>query len=230
MSNGFQFLDIILFAMIAAFLILRLRSVLGRHKDSGEPQKNNERETFSENKPKNSTNKNIISLSSAKPGIEDSEETAPPQTELEVGITKIQTVANDFDPTEFLTGAQAAFEMIIKGFAEGNKDLLETLLNDEVYNNFLAAIRSRETENQSLENTLIRIVSCEIIEASLADTVANITIKLVSEQINITRDQDGSVVNGDPDKICTVTDIWTFARNTGLQDPNWMLIATRSLD
>jgi predicted lipid-binding transport protein (Tim44 family) len=99
-----------------------------------------------------------------------------------------------------------------------------------VYNNFLVAIRSREAENQSLENTLIRIASCEIIEASLENTFANITIKLVSEQINITVDQDGSVVAGDRDKISTITDIWTFARDMGLEGPNWMLIATRSLD
>jgi predicted lipid-binding transport protein (Tim44 family) len=230
MSNGFQFLDIILFAMIAAFLILRLRSVLGRHKDSGEPKKNNERESFSENSPKNNANENVISLSSAKSGIERGEETAPLQTELDAGISKIQSVANDFDSAEFLTGAQAAFEMIIQGFADGNTDILKTLLNDEVYNNFLVAIRSREAENQSLENTLIRIASCEIIEASLEDTFANITIKLVSEQINIIVDQDGNVVNGDRDKIATITDIWTFARDTSLQDLNWMLIATRSLD
>ena len=230
MSNGFQFLDIILFAMIAAFLILRLRSVLGRHKDSGEPQNNNEGEPFPDKTPKNNTNENIITLSSAKSDAEGLEEAAPHQTELEAGVYKIQSAANDFDPTEFLTGAQSAFEMIIQGFAEGNKALLETLLSDEVYNNFLAAIRSREAESQSLENTLIRIVSCEIIEANLEDAVANITIKLVSEQINITRDQDGSVVNGDVDKISTITDIWTFARDLGLQDPNWLLIATRSLD
>jgi predicted lipid-binding transport protein (Tim44 family) len=230
MSNGFQFLDIILFAMIAAFLILRLRSVLGRHKDSGESQKNNERESFSENSPKNNANENIISLSSAKPITENGEETASSATELEAGISKIQSVTNDFDPNEFLTGAQAAFEMIIQGFADGNTDILKTLLNDEVYNNFLVAIRSREAENQSLENTLIRIASCEIIEASLEDTFANITIKLVSEQINITVDQDGSVVAGDRDKTSTITDIWTFARDMGLEGPNWMLIATRSLD
>ena len=120
--------------------------------------------------------------------------------------------------------------MIIEAFAKGNTEKLETLLNDEVYNNFLQAIRSRETEKQTLENTLIRIVSCEILEANMINSFAHITVKIVSEQINVTRSLDGDLINGDPENVATVTDIWTFARDTGLQDPNWKLIATRSLD
>jgi predicted lipid-binding transport protein (Tim44 family) len=230
MNNGFQFLDIILFAMIAAFLILRLRSVLGRHKDSGEQKRENRPESFSVERSNDNVDSNVFSLPRAKSGKDSPEEKISTGTALESGIYKIKNVANDFDPTEFLNGAQAAFEMIIQAFAKGDSEKLETLLNSEVYDNFLKAIRSREAEKQTLENTLIRIVSCEIIEASMIDSVANITVKIVSEQINVTRSQHGDVVNGDPESVSAVTDIWTFARDTDLQNPNWMLIATRSLD
>ena len=230
MNNGFQFLYIILFAMIAAFLILRLRSVLGRHKDSGEQKRENRPESFPVERSNDNVDSNVVSLPRAKSEKDSPEEKVPTGTVLEAGIYKIQTAANDFDPKEFLNGAQAAFEMIIQAFAKGDTQRLEALLNNEVYNNFLQAIRSREAEKQTLENTLIRIVSCEIIEADMIDSFANITVKIVSEQINVTRDQNGDVVNGDPESVSDVTDIWTFARDTGLQNPNWMLIATRSLD
>ena len=103
-------------------------------------------------------------------------------------------------------------------------------LNQEVYNNFLQAIKTRESKNETLENTLVRIVSCETIEASMLDNFANITVKIVSEQINVTKDKKGDVINGDPDHISVVTDIWTFSRDAISENPNWKLIATRSLD
>ena len=230
MNNGFQFLDIILFAMIAAFLILRLRSVLGRHKDSGEQQKENNPESYSLERSNDNVDNNIVSLPSAKSEKDSLEEKTGPETALESGLQNIQAATVDFDPKEFLNGAQAAFEMIIQDFAKGNTERLETLLNHEVFNNFLQAIRSREAEKQILENTLIRIVDSEIIEANMIDSFANITVKIVSEQVNVTRNEKGDVVSGNPENVAAVTDIWTFARDTSLQDPNWMLIATRSLD
>ncbi len=230
MSNGFQFLDIILFAMIAAFLILRLRSVLGRHKDPGEPPQKNDRKSFSADASKNNINKNVVSLQGVESDKKDQEETSTAETALEIGVKKIQTATNDFDPIDFLNGANTAFEMIVQAFTKGDTELLETLLNNEVYDNFLQAIRSRESNNQILENTLVRIVSSEIIEANMMDNFANVTVKIVSEQVNVMRNEGDEVVSGDPDHILVVTDIWTFARGIGAQDPNWMLIATRSLD
>jgi predicted lipid-binding transport protein (Tim44 family) len=235
MGEGFQFIDIILFAMIAAFLILRLRSVLGRHKDSGDPQQRNQTDGFSSD-PKNqkdTSNGNVISLPDHRPvdGDADEEEAEKqPETPLSAGLAKIKSVSPDFDDTEFLVGARTAFEMIIQAFAEGDTDLLNSLLNNEVYNNFLQAIRSREADKYTLENTLVRIVSGEMIEAYMEDQIANVTIKIVSEQVNVTRDEDGEIVDGDADHISEVTDIWTYARDTKTGDPNWLLVATRSLD
>ena len=232
MGEGFQFIDIILFAMIAAFLILRLRSVLGRHKDSGDPQQRNQHDPFQPD-PAQEKGDNVIALPDHGPAVDDEEEPEEepkPETPLDIGLAQIKAASPDFDRTEFLVGARTAFEMIIQAFAEGDTDLLNSLLSDEVYNNFLSAIRSREAENQTLENTLVRIVNAEMLEAYLEDSSANVTVKIISEQVNVTRDVEGEVVDGDADHISEVTDIWTFARDTKSRDPNWLLVATRSLD
>ena len=232
MGEGFQFIDIILFAMIAAFLILRLRSVLGRHKDSGDPLQRNQHDPFASDK-NNENSDNVISLpdhGSIETVEEKSEAEKKPETPLDIGLAQIKDASTDFDSTEFLVGARAAFEMIIQTFAEGDTDLLNSLLSNEVYNNFLQAIRAREAENQTLENSLVRIVNTEMLEAYMEGSQANVTVKIISEQVNVTRDAEGEVVDGDADHISEVTDIWTFARDTKSRDPNWQLVATRSLD
>ena len=230
MGEGFQFIDIVLFAMIAAFLILRLRSVLGRHRDHGRPDDG----VGGSRSPQRDDN--VISLpeqAETTPAVDDrldEPEPSPKETPIDAGFTQIQIAAPDFDRTEFLAGARTAFEMIIQAFAEGDRDLLKSLLSEGVYANFLSAITSREDASEKLENTLIRIVSAEPIEAYMDGASAHVTIKIVSEQINVTRDAKGEVVDGDPDHVSEITDIWTFARDTQTSDPNWELVATRSLE
>lgn len=230
MGEGFQFIDIVLFAMIAAFLILRLRSVLGRHRDHGRPEDG----IGGSGSPKQ--NDHVIPLpeqaetSPLASEVKDESEATPEETPLGAGFTQIQIAAPDFDRAEFLVGGRTAFEMIIQAFAEGDRSLLESLLSDEVYGNFLSAITDRENVGETLENTLIRIVSAEPIEAYMDGPTAHVTLKIVSEQINVTRDAKGEVVDGDPNHVSAITDIWTFARNTQNADPNWALVATRSLD
>ena len=230
MGEGFQFIDIVLFAMIAAFLILRLRSVLGRHRDHGRPEDG----VRSSRSPQRDDN--VISLpeqAETTPAVDDrldEPEPSPEETPIDAGFTQIQIAAPDFDRTEFLEGARTAFELIIQAFAEGDRELLKSLLSEGVYANFLSAITSREDASEKLENTLIRIASAEPIEAYMDGASAHVTIKIVSEQINVTRDAKGEVVDGDPDHVSEITDIWTFARDTQTSDPNWELVATRSLE
>ena len=230
MGEGFQFIDIVLFAMIAAFLILRLRSVLGRHKDHGRPEEG----AGGGRSPQRDDN--VMSLperadtTPVAAGQLDESEQPKEETPIDAGFTQIQIAAPDFDRTEFLVGARTAFEMIIQAFAEGDQELLKSLLSEEVYGNFLSAMTSREDASQTIENTLIRIVSAEPIEAYMDEASAHVTVKIVSEQINVTRDAKGEVVDGDPDHVSEITDIWTFARDTQTSDPNWELVATRSLE
>ena len=228
MGEGFQFIDIILFAMIAAFLILRLRSVLGRRQDNGGPPSN----PFSRESRQGPQDDNVVQLpDQSEPLDPDAEpEEREPATPLEAGFTQIRIADPAFDHEEFLVGARTAFEFIIQAFAEGDTETLENLLNDEVYQNFLSAIRSREAANETLENTLVRIRTADAIEAYMDGAVAFVTMKIVSEQVNVTRDAAGEVASGDPGHITEITDIWTFARDTNSRDPNWELVATRSLE
>ena len=223
MGDGFQFIDIILFAMIAAFLILRLRSVLGRRQDNGGPPS----DPFSGGSQHEPQEDNVVQLPDQSEPLDLD---AEPATPLEAGFTQLRIADPAFDQEEFLVGARTAFEFVIQAFAEGDTETLESLLNDEVYQNFLSAIRSREAANETLENTLVRIRAADAIEAYMDGAVAFVTMKIVSEQVNVTRDAAGEVTDGDPGHITEITDIWTFGRDTNSRDPNWELVATRSLE
>jgi predicted lipid-binding transport protein (Tim44 family) len=230
MGEGFQYIDIILFAMIAAFLILRLRSVLGRHRNDGRPQ----RDPYeSARVPGEDT---VVQLPDRTEGRTEGRrpgwrpEPAPDAaaTPLDAALTQMRIIDPRFDAREFVSGARAAFEMIVEGFAKGDRKTLQMLLSPEVYENFEGAIREREQRNETLENTLIRVVSADPVEAELDGSNASITVKIVSEQVNITKNAAGEVVDGNANHITEVTDIWTFARDLRSRDPNWKLVATRS--
>ena len=157
----------------------------------------------------------------------DAEEAAAPDA-LETGLKQIGQADKSFDDKEFMNGARAAFEMIIGAFAANDKKALRPLLANEVYDNFTRAIQEREENRHTLETTLVGITDSEIIEAELQQKTAFITVKFVSEQVNVTRDEKGETVEGDASHVAKITDIWTFARNTRSRDPNWTLVATRS--
>ena len=225
MSGGLGFIDIILFAMLAAFLIYRLGSVLGKR--TGNEQKRPD--LFGAGvKREADQEENVISL--PERAVEPVDEPEQLVSSLDEGLVAIRSVDQNFDPGEFAQGANAAFEMIVEGFARGDTETLRNLLSDEVFSNFATAIQEREAANQSHETTIVGVESAEIVEAELDDGTALVTMKYVSEQVNVTRDEDGSVADGDPIAVLRITDIWTFAREVNSSDPNWALVATRSPD
>ncbi len=241
MENGFQFLDIILFAAVAAFFILRLRGVLGKR--TGHKEKPPGRDAFG--KHRTAEDDKVISLPdrAEHPEAADAEEfdeefaaEAParsaradaPAAGLEAGLAQIREADETFDDAEFLGGASACFEMIINAFAAGDAKALRPLLSNDVYGDFAGAIEEREKGGQTLETTLVGINDAEIAGADLQGRTAFITIKFVSEQVNVLRDKDGETVEGDPNHVIKITDLWTFARNTNSRDPNWTLVATGS--
>jgi predicted lipid-binding transport protein (Tim44 family) len=149
---------------------------------------------------------------------------------LSQGLEQIMRTDPAFQPEEFISGAKIAFELIIDAFAAGDTGALKPMLNAEVFANFSQAIRDREQAGETLEDTLVGVKSAEIVEAYVEDQASNATVKFVSEQINATRDEDGNVVDGNPNAVIDVTDFWTFARDIKSRDPNWTLVATSSLD
>lgn len=232
MSEGFQFIDIIFFAMIAAFLVLRLRGVLGR-RDGHEGKARN---PF-KNRPSEQQDNNIIAMpdrtephadeSPLKESALDAGESDDPVVR---GLMEIQQANPDFDSEDFISGSKIAFELILGAYASGDTGTLKPLLSPEVLADFSRAIRDREQAGETLEDTLVGIKSADIVEAYLEDRTVNITIKFFSDQINATRDENGDVVDGNPNAVIEVTDFWTFARDTKSRNPNWALIATSSLD
>jgi len=221
-----HFIDIIFFAMVAAFLILRLRSVLGRRTGT-----ERQRPDPFHPSPAEGTSDKVIPLPGQAPPPPAEPLSLPPAakgTPLEAGLTQIQVADQGFTAQHFTEGAKAAFEMIVAAFAKGDREALRPLVNDGVFENFAAAIKAREDAGQSHETKLVGVKSADILEAQVDNRVAFVTVKFVSEQINVTRDKDGNVVEGDPGHVADITDIWTFARNTRSRDPNWSLVETRS--
>jgi len=226
MSDGFQYFDIIIFAMIAAFLVLRLRGVLGRRTGAEKP-----RDFLPRGGAKrDATTDNVVSLPDT---VRAREELAPvpggPRAaNPESGIAQIRAADTSFDPGGFVQGARGAFEIIVNAFASGDTATLRPLLSDEVYERFAEAIRHRVEAKETLETHLVSVKTAEIDEAQLNGRTAFVTVKFVSDQVNVTRAADGKIIEGEPDHVVEKTDFWTFARNTRSQDPNWLLVATRS--
>ena len=212
--------DIVLFAMVALFLVLRLRSVLGRR--TGNEQR---RDPFVQ-RPAPAADK-VVSLPPRPAAM-----LRPMQTGsgdgAAAGLARIRAADPGFDPDQFLQGARIAFEMIVAAFANGDKEQLRPLLSDEVFSRFAAAIDERSAAGETLETRILRLKTAEIAGALLSGRTAQITLEIVSDQINVLRAHDGSIVDGHPENPIEKTDVWTFARDTRSADPNWMLVATGS--
>ena len=246
MDEGFQFLDIILFAAIAAFFVLRLRGVLGKRTghdkrkldpfgkpDGSEADDDTVISLPDRNKATRAQEADEEAAEEAAPGDtdetrEDIAEAAAAATPLDAGLIQVKRADKSFDEDSFLSGSQTAFEWVISAFAQGDAKTLRPLLSNDVYGDFSGAIEERESAGQTLETTLVGITEATIIEAELQGRTAFVTIKFVSEQVNVVHDSDGEVVDGDPNHVTKITDIWTFARNTRSRDPDWTLVATRS--
>jgi predicted lipid-binding transport protein (Tim44 family) len=220
-----HYFDIILFAMIAAFLILRLRSVLGR-------RTGNERRPDSISRQAEQTRdkagNNVVPLGARAGAATPPLPTTKPPDAVAAGLERIRSVDPEFDPAGFLEGARMAFEMIVAAFAAGDKAQLRPLLSDEVYKPFSDAITEREAAGETLETRILQLKSIDLVEAALAGRMARVTVKFVTDQINVLRAHDGSIVDGHPEEPTEKIDFWTFARDTGSGDPNWVLMATAS--
>jgi len=213
--------DIVLFAMVALFLILRLRSVLGRR--TGNEQR---RDPFAQ-RASTAADK-VVALPQRPPASPSSPPQPAAADSVASGLARIRAADPGFDPEQFLQGARAAFEMIVAAFAAGDKGQLRPLLSDEVFGRFATAIDERDAAKETLETRILRLKTAEIVGAALAGRTAQVTLELASDQVNVLRAHDGSIVDGNPDNAVEKTDFWTFARDTRSADPNWVLVATGS--
>ncbi|MCW2244556.1 putative lipid-binding transport protein (Tim44 family) [Azospirillum fermentarium] len=226
MGDGFIFIEIVIFAMIAAFLVYRLRSVLGR-RDNDEPRRSNPYAPTPTDRAAPHGD-NVIPMPGRDRGIADVPPPPAPGEPESLAATLARIAAADrmFEEKNFLQGARAAFTMIVGAFAAGDTATLRPLLADPVYDSFAAAIRQRQQAGQTLETTIHRIVDADVTAARLDGRTVAVTVTFISEQTGVTRDASGAVVDGDPKAVETVTDIWTFTRDIRSNDPNWLLSET----
>ena len=194
MSNSFGYIDIILLGMIAGFIILRLRTILGR-------------KTGHESK--------------VYPGFTEKEfsipknETKPVKQNLEILEGK--------DKKEFLRGAEIAYESILTAFANGDLIKLKNLLSTNMFSNFSDAIKSRNKEGIKSEFTFIGVKESSVEKYEKIKDNLFATVKFVAEVISVKKDKENKLIEGNPDKIKFVTDSWKFTRNINQKDPNWYL-------
>jgi predicted lipid-binding transport protein (Tim44 family) len=223
MGDGFAFLDIIIFAMLAGYLVFQLRRVLGRRTGQEEQRRTN---PFKRQPDDAAENDNVIALADRATNESPDDETANLDPEMN-GLTQLKMVDPDFDDREFLRGAKGAFEWIVAAFSRGDRKELGTLLSPSLFESFEAAIDQRENASETLETTISSMKSATVDDVTLEDSVVSITVEFITDQVKVTRDAQGNVVEGDPNRIDTLTDIWIFARDLRSRDPNWQLVGTR---
>ena len=221
---SFPLVDILLLALAAGFIVLRLRSMLGRRTGNEPPPGYRHRDAMGQI----DRSGKVVRLPGAENAADDpaGADAAEEAGGVAAALTQIQLADRNFDPDGFLAGAKAAYEMIITGFARGDRAGLEPLLAEDVFDSFDAVIKGREDKGHEAETQLVGIERAEIVGARLRERIAEITVKFISEIISVTRNADGAVIEGDPTRSRRITDIWTFARDTRSRDPNWKLVGT----
>tara|TARA_Y100001001_G_scaffold137361_1_gene139113 strand:+ start:96 stop:860 length:765 start_codon:yes stop_codon:yes gene_type:complete len=228
--------DIILLAVIAAVILLWLRSVVGTRSDSDRQRPNPYKKQPQSDKAQASK-----AQARKKAGEDDEDKRAAARQRLkgpethpdidnktaEAGLTQIALADKSFDTDAFLQGAKAAFKMIVPAFASGDREVLESLLAEDVYKAFDAVITERESNDQTAQTTIHAIEKAKIIDAKLKDNVARITVRFTARETHVTRDSEGRVVYGHPSQKNNFTDVWVFARDTKSSDLKWLLVETR---
>ena len=197
MGNQIGFIDIILLAMFAGFIILRLRNILGRR-------------TGHQGKP---MGKYFPKGMEVLKDIENNEAIRTGQVDEEV-------------KKQFLKGAEIAYEQIITSFAKGDKKSLKGLLGKKMYDDFSEVIEQRKKKEIKYETTFIGIKSSKILEFKKIENIYKVTVNFVCEIITCVKDKDNKIIEGNPDTIKTVNDIWKFSKNMWSQDPTWYLVET----
>ena len=222
----------LIFVVAAVFVFLQLRNVLGKrtghHRPPFDP-----REKAAEATESDKDNDNVITL----PGVGKAEDPykaidamAKPRTKINRGLRAIKDAASIFDPNEFLKGAGMAYEMIVMAFADGDRKTLKNLLAKDVFDGFAAALDERAGSGEVVQTNFVGIEDIKITAAELRDNDAHVTVSVVSQLISASRDKAGEVIEGDPEAVVEVSDVWTFARDVRQKDPNWKLVATESDD
>ena len=239
LAEDMEFFDFgtIFFLVAAVVIFFQLRNVLGR-------RTGNERKPFDPySAPRNgkdaaASSENVVSLPRKRGAADEPAEDiyaaidafAKPGTDLNKGLRAIRDADPSFNPKTFAEGAKMAYEMIVLAYADGDRKTLKNLLSREVYDGFVSAIADREARSEKIQSSFVGIDKADLVAAEMKGSEAHVTLRIVSELISATRDKAGEVIDGDPETVAEVKDVWTFARDTRSRDPNWKLVATEEED
>ena len=225
--------DLIVYAIVAAGLVLWLRNILGtRHGDERErpnpftaqPETTDQpRSPYLDGEPKPLSPQERISALAANPTPVLSVENKT----AENGLIDISRGDKGFDINFFLDGAQEAFVMIVESFAKKDRETLRDLLEPQVYSAFEGAIDTRESNGETMATEILAVRKAEVVEAKLEGRNAYITVRFQADEITTTKDRDGTIIAGHPEKVTPMRDIWTFARDIKGRDPRWLVHETR---
>jgi predicted lipid-binding transport protein (Tim44 family) len=231
----FDIITTIIFLVLAVFIFLRLRSVLGQRTGRERPPSNPYSARGAVRSP--ATDKVVTLPSRPAEALPRPAEASQPLGDrwkgiaesgsgVAAGLDAIATADPSFDAKHFITGARTAYEMIVTSFAEGDRRQLRSLLSREAYNRFDAAITEREGRGETAETRFVSIDGSTVTAAELRDRTAQITVRFVSKLFSATRDRSGTVIDGNVEKVTDNREAWTFARNISSRDPNWKIVAT----
>lgn len=228
-----DFLDIytLVFLALAVFVIFRLRAVLGQRTGHEKPPFDPFRRPDAPNEEQTS---NVIPLPQARPAPEAVDPAAvlkgiaAPGSPVAQGLAQLMAADSAFDPRQFVSGARAAYEMIVLAFARGDRAALKDLLSKDVLDSFVAVIAGREQRGETVETTFVSIDKAEVVEAELKNMSMQVTMRFASKLITATKDRSGSVIDGSAEQIVDLIDVWTFAREAKTRDPNWRLVSTEA--
>ncbi|MGU3400107.1 Tim44/TimA family putative adaptor protein [Brucellaceae bacterium D45D] len=230
-----QFFDFgtIFFFIAAVIIFLQLRNVLGRRTGSEKPPFDPYTSARSaDSVPAAGETDNVVALPrrSTEKDFAAFDKIAPAGTPVNDGLRAIYAEDPAFEPARFVEGVKIAYEMIVMAFANGDRKSLKNLLSKDVYEGFIAAIDEREQRGESVRSSFVGIEKAEIASAEMKGSEAHVTINIVSQMISSTLDKDGKLIDGDPENVVEIKDLWTFARDTRSRDPNWKLVATEADD
>jgi len=237
LAEEMEFFDFgtIFFLVAAVVIFFQLRNVLGRRTGNERPPIDPYTAGRTREKDPAKTD-NVVALP-RKRGAGEADESyaaidamAPPPSDLNKGLRAIRDADAGFDPKGFVDGAKMAYEMIVMAYADGDRKTLKNLLSREVFDGFVAAIGERENRAEKIQSSFVGIDKADIVSAEMKGGEAHITLRIVSELISATRNKAGEVIDGDPETVAEVKDVWTFARDTRSKDPNWKLVATEAED
>ena len=202
MSEAFQYIDILILAIIAGIVLLRLRSVLGRRTGHEKTDKT----SYNYETPQQSSEEKVVTI--------------------EPKVASSSREDGWFDKDDFLRGASNAYETIVTNFENGNKDALKPLLSNEVLTSFTSVIDERNSKNETVEFNFIGIEKSEIVHKDLKKNPMEVTVRFISEMITCIKNSKDEVISGSLNQVQKITDVWTFEKIKDKKTSNWLLTAT----